>query len=64
MVYLQRDNFQMALELLKRAEMLAERSEASKGVTFNNFACYYRRVGKVKIALSYLTRALEIEARL
>ena len=54
----------MALELLKRAEMLAERSEASKGVTFNNFACYYRRVGKVKIALSYLTRALEIEARL
>ena len=54
MAYLQKDNFSMSYDLLKRSEMLAEKNEQGKAVTFNNFAWYYRRIGKVKMALTYL----------
>ena len=33
-------------------------------MTFNNMACYYRRIGKMRIALNFLQRALTIESRL
>lgn len=33
----------MVIELLKKAEILTERDEAGRAVTYNNFACYYRR---------------------
>ena len=64
MTYLQQENFQMVLELLKKAEILTERDEAGRAVTYNNLACYYRRQGKLHAALSYLQKALKIEARL
>lgn len=38
MAYLQKDNFSMSYDLLKRSEMLAEKNEQGKAVTFNNFA--------------------------
>jgi hypothetical protein len=33
-------------------------------MTFNNMACYYRRIGKMRAALNFLQKALTIEARL
>lgn len=33
-------------------------------MTYNNLACYYRRIGKLKTALKYLEQALSIEGRL
>ena len=33
-------------------------------MTFNNMACYYRRIGKMRTALNFLQRALTIESRL
>ena len=64
MTYLQQEDFAMVLELLKKAEILTERDEPGKAVTLNNLACYYRRQGKLHAALTYLQRALKIEARL
>ena len=64
MTYLQQENFPMTLELLKKAEILTERDERGRAVTFNNLACYYRRQGKLHSALTYLQKAMKIEQRL
>lgn len=64
MTYLQQEDYAMVLELLKKAEILTERDQAGRAVTFNNMACYYRRQGKLHSALTYLQKALKIEARL
>lgn len=64
MTYLQQEDFGMVLELLKKAEILTERDEAGRAVTYNNLACYYRRRGKLHAALQYLQKALKIEAKL
>jgi tetratricopeptide (TPR) repeat protein len=64
MTYLQQEDFNMVLELLKKAEILTERDAAGRAATFNNLACYYRRQGKLHSALQYLQKALKIESRL
>jgi len=50
-----------ALDLLKKSEVLCENNELGKAMTYNNLACYYRRIGKLKTALKYLEQALSIE---
>ena len=64
MTYLQQEDFNMVLELLKKAEILTERDAAGRAATYNNLACYYRRQGKLHAALQYLQKALKIESRL
>eukprot|EP00957_Ditylum_brightwellii_P186347 14188167-Ditylum_brightwellii.AAC.1 len=64
MTYLQQEDFQLALELLKKAEILTEKDAAGRAVTCNNLACFYRRQGRLRSALQYLQRALRIESRL
>ena len=64
MTFLQQEDFNAVLELLKKAEILSERDDAGRAVTYNNFACYYRRLGKLHAALQYLQKALRIESRL
>lgn len=64
MTYLQQEDFNMVLELLKKAEILTERDLGGKAATYNNLACYYRRQGKLHAALKYLEKALKIESRL
>ena len=64
MTYLQQEDFNMVLELLKKAEILTERDQAGRAATFNNLACYYRRQGKLHAALQYLQKALKIESKL
>jgi tetratricopeptide (TPR) repeat protein len=56
MTYLQQDNFAIVLELLKKAEILTERDLPGRAATYNNFACYYRRQGKLHAALQYLQK--------
>jgi len=58
---LQQGNARAALDLLRRAEKVSEKSDLDRAITFNNMACYYRRTGKLRTALSFLERALAIE---
>lgn len=64
MTYLQQEEFSMVLELLKKAEILTERDDRGRAVTYNNLACYFRRTGKLHAALQYLQKALKVESRL
>ena len=56
MTYLQQEDYNLVLELLKKAEILTEKDAAARAATFNNFACYYRRQGKLHAALQYLQK--------
>ena len=51
----------MALELLKKAEAYTDEGDRYRAVTYNNFACIFRRTKKLRSALSFLEKALEIE---
>ena len=53
--------FQVSLELLHKAVSLTEEGDRYRAVTYNNFACVFRRTKKLRSALSYLEKALEIE---
>jgi len=55
------ENFQVSLELLHKAVSLTEEGDRYRAVTYNNFACVFRRTKKLRSALSYLEKALEIE---
>ena len=48
-------------ELLAKAEVLSERSASMLAVTYNNYACYYRKTRKLRIALKYGLKAVELE---
>jgi len=63
-MYLQQENYNLVLKLLKKAEVLTKQYAAGRAVTFNNTACYYRKLGKLRTALKYAQRALKIEGRL
>ena len=62
--------FPVSAEFLRRAELLSENNLSVMAVTMNNYACLYRkysskcnarRTNKLRIALNYLEKALEIE---
>jgi len=61
---LQTEDYSAALDLLKRAEIACDKSDEGRAITCNNLACYYRKVGKTRSALSYLQKAQAIEDRL
>lgn len=64
MMYLQQDEFDVTLELLKKAEVLSERHKIARAATYNNMGCYFRKRGKHRTALSYVRKALKIESKL
>lgn len=53
----------MAIELLRKSEILAENNDQGLAMTYNNLACYYRKLGHLRSALIYLEKALDIESR-
>ena len=61
MIFLQKDKYDACLEFLKKGEILSQKSKTFKALTYNNLACFYRRTGKLRIALKYLEKALAIE---
>jgi len=40
MAFMEKENFEMSLDLLRKAEALAETNLQGKAVTYNNLACY------------------------
>lgn len=52
--YLKKEDINSALDLLKKSEELCENNELGQAMTFNNMACYYRRIGKMRTALNFL----------
>ncbi|CAD8095344.1 unnamed protein product [Paramecium sonneborni] len=58
---LQKQNFEQCIEYLKKAEVATIYVPEFKVQTFNNLACYYRKMGKTRTALQYLQQALQIE---
>lgn len=54
---------QQAFNYVKKAEKLAENNDKAKADAYNNLACYYRRIGKLRAALSYLEKTLDIETK-
>ncbi len=61
MAHLQREDYKLCQDLLKKAELFSEGSERMKAITFNNFACLFRKTNKLRIALNYLEMALALE---
>ena len=62
MAYLHNEEFKMAQELLKKAEVYTEHGNPRiKAITYNNFACLSRKTKKLRNALTYLEKALELE---
>lgn len=64
MIELQKEHFNASLDHLRKAELVARNSLQFKSTTFNNLACYYRRTGKIRTALTYLIQALELELKI
>ena len=60
-IFILLENFNVSLELLRKAETLTEEGDRFRAVTYNNFACIFRRTKKLRSALNYLEKALEIE---
>ena len=56
-------NNMQALELLRKGKTLTENNEHGLAMTYNNLACYYRKINQLRSALIYLEKALEIEQR-
>ena len=64
MAHLHTDDYKMSHELLKKAELYTENGNARiRAITYNNLACLFRKTKKLRNALSYLEKALEIEYR-
>ena len=64
MTFLQKEDYSMATELLKKAEILTENEPGGRAVTYNNLACFARQQGRLHAALAYLQKALRIEESL
>lgn len=64
MIFLQKEKYEVCMDFLQKAELLCHNSLEYKAVTMNNFACYYRKVGKLKLAIEYLKSSLDIEIKL
>ena len=46
---------------LKKAESFCLNLPKQKAITYNNYACHYRKTGKYRTALNYLQSALDLE---
>jgi len=44
------ENFNVSFELLRKAESLTEEGDRFRAVTYNNFACVFRRTKKLRCA--------------
>ena len=46
---------------MKKAELFTENNDRLKAITFNNYACLFRKTNKLRNALNYLEQALDLE---
>jgi hypothetical protein len=64
MEHLRAENYQAALSLLTKAADLLNDADLPvklQAITLNNLGCFYKRTGKLGVALQYLHRALDLE---
>ena len=62
MAHLHNEDHQMCQELLKKAELYVQQGNPRiKAITYNNLACLFRKTKKLRNALLYLEKALELE---
>ena len=59
--YMRENKSVEALKLLRRSEELSENNEPGLALTYNNLACYYRKINQLRTSLIYLEKALKIE---
>jgi tetratricopeptide (TPR) repeat protein len=64
MNYLQADDFSACDTLLRKAEVLSQYDLTQRASTLGNFGCYFRRRGKLLMALESLEEAAGIENQL
>lgn len=58
---LQQGNMQVCRGLLDKANDLSECCDQLKMNTYNNYACLFRKQGKLRVALDYLMKTIHIE---
>ena len=58
---LQNNDFELTKKLLKKAEKLAEKDYRVLACTYNNYGWLFRKTKKLRSALTFLLKALEIE---
>ena len=46
---------------MKKAELFTETNDRMKAITYNNYACLFRKTNKLRNALNYLEKALDLE---
>ena len=63
MAHLHTEDYRMTQDLLKKAELYTESENCTRvrAITYNNYACLFRKTKKLRNALQYLEKALEIE---
>lgn len=61
MANLQKEDFKLCQELLKKAELYTEGNDRIRAMTYNNYACLFRKTNKLRNALQYLEAALNLE---
>lgn len=61
MIYLSHSSLPITLELLKKAEILSQYNLSLQSLTYNNYSCYYRKTGKLRIALKYALKSIALE---
>ena len=64
MMCLQENNYTVCQKLLKKAAALASCSCELQVATFNNFACLFRKQNKLRMALDFLLKAIQLEAQM
>jgi tetratricopeptide (TPR) repeat protein len=65
--FLREERYEETLSLLNRCKDINIElidNEQQLAMTYNNLACYYRKVGHLRNALTYLESALELELQL
>lgn len=61
MSYLNVDDYQQSMNYLKKAEEHGQDDDANMALTYNNYACFYRRRNELTLAMEFLEKTLRIE---
>ncbi|CAG9331483.1 unnamed protein product [Blepharisma stoltei] len=68
MEHLRQNNYKAALHMLRRAQDILNCPQTSmakaklEAITYNNLGCFYKKTGKLNLALQYLQKALDLES--
>ena len=63
MSYLNVEDYQQSMNYLKKAQEYGQHNDANMALTYNNYACFYRRCNDLTLAMEFLEKTLRIETR-